>query len=44
MQHKFGVSMDEFDQSKKEALITSGVKFCGFLFKFKAGGHLAFEC
>lgn len=44
MQHEFGVSVNEFDQSKKEALITSSVKFCGFLFEFKAGGHLPFEC
>lgn len=44
MQHEFGISVDKFDQSKKEALVTSSVKFCGFLFEFKAGGHLPFEC
>lgn len=43
MQHEFGVSVDEFDQSKKEALVTSSVQFCGFLFELKAGGHLPFE-
>lgn len=43
MQHEFGVSVDEFDQSEKEALVASSVKFCGFLFEFKAGGHLPFE-
>lgn len=44
MQHEFGVSVDEFDQSKEEALIASSVQFCGFLFELKAGGHLPFEC
>lgn len=44
MQHEFGVGVDEFDQSEKEALVTSGVQFCGFLFELKAGGHLPFEC
>lgn len=43
MQHEFGVSVDEFDQSEEEALVASSVKFCGFLFEFKAGGHLPFE-
>ncbi len=44
MQHEFGVSVDEFDESEKEALVTSGVQFCGFLFELKAGGHFPFEC
>ena len=44
MQHEFGVGVDEFDQSEEEALVTSSVKVCGFLFEFKAGGHLPFEC
>lgn len=44
MQHEFGVSVDEFDQSEKEALVTSSVQICGFLFELKAGGHLPFEC
>lgn len=43
MQHELGVSMDEFDQSEEEALVASSVKFCCFLFEFKAGGH-PFEC
>lgn len=43
MQHEFGVSVDEFDQSEEEALVASSVKFCCFLFEFKAGGH-PFEC
>ncbi len=43
MQHEFGVSVDEFDQSEEEALVTSSVEFCGFLFEFKAGGHLLFK-
>lgn len=42
-QHEFGISVDEFDQGEKEALVTSGVEFC-FLFEFKAVGHLPFEC
>lgn len=44
MQHELGVSVDEFDQSKEEALVASSVKICCFLFEFKAGGHLPFEC
>lgn len=43
MQHELGVSVDEFDQSEEEALVASSVKFCCFLFEFKAGGH-SFEC
>lgn len=43
VQHEFGVGVDEFDQSEKKALVTPGVEFCGFLFEFKAGGHLPFE-
>lgn len=43
MQHEFGVCVDEFDQSEQEALVASGVKFCGFLFEFKAVGHFPFE-
>lgn len=39
MQHELGVGVDEFDQSKEEALVASSVKFCCFLFEFKAGGH-----
>lgn len=44
MQHEFGVCVDEFDQSKKEALVASSIQVCGFLFKFKAGGLLPYEC
>lgn len=44
MQHELGVSVDEFDQSEEEALVASSVKICCFLFEFKAGGHLPFEC
>lgn len=43
MQHEFGVRMDEFDQSKKEALVTSSVQVCGFLFEFKACGLLPYK-
>lgn len=43
MQHEFGVCVDELDQSQQEALVASSVKFCGFLFEFKAVGHLPFE-
>lgn len=43
MQHEFGVCVDEFDQSEQEALVASSVKFCGFLFEFKAVGHFPFE-
>lgn len=43
MQHEFGVRVDEFDQSEQEALVASSVKFCGFLFEFKAVGHFSFE-
>lgn len=35
--------MNKLDQSEEEALVASSVKFCGFFFKFKAGGHLPFE-
>lgn len=44
MQHEFGVSMDEFNQSKEEALVTSSVQICGFLFELKAGGFLSNKC
>lgn len=43
VQHEFGVCVDEFDQSEQEALVASSVKFCGFLFEFKAVGHFPFE-
>lgn len=43
VQHEFGVCVDEFDQSEQEALVASSVKFCGFLFEFKAVGHFPLE-
>lgn len=43
VQHELGVCVDEFDQSEQEALVASSVKFCGFLFEFKAVGHFPLE-
>ena len=43
MQHEFGVSVDEFDQSEEEALVAACIQVCGFLFELKAGGHFIFK-
>lgn len=43
MQHEFGVSVDELDQSEEEALVAAGVQVGGFLFKLQAGGLLPNE-
>lgn len=44
MQQEFGISVNEFDQREEEALVTSSVQICDFLFELKAVGLLSNKC